>query len=58
MISCEAAMLVSRLAVLLSAFYHRFIIAHELSSFHCDAGFEYLSLNLFIMNTAPLIKLT
>ncbi|KDG83006.1 hypothetical protein AE24_05038 [Escherichia coli UCI 65] len=37
MISCEAAMLVSRLAVLLSAFYHRFIIAHELSSFHCDA---------------------
>lgn len=38
MISCEATMLASRLAVLLSAFYHRFNIAHEVSSFHCDAG--------------------
>lgn len=38
MISCEATMLASRLAVLLSAFYHRVNIAHEVSSFHCDAG--------------------
>lgn len=38
MISCEATMLARRLAVLLSAFYHRFVIAHEVSSFHCDAG--------------------
>ncbi len=38
MISREATMLSSRLAVLLSAFYHRLIIAHEASSFHCDAG--------------------
>ncbi len=38
MISCEATMLARRLAVLLSAFYHRAIIAHEASSFHCDAG--------------------
>ncbi len=37
MISREATMLSSRLAVLLSAFYHRLIIAHEASSFHCDA---------------------
>ncbi|VCV94264.1 hypothetical protein [Klebsiella pneumoniae] len=36
MISREATMLSSRLAVLLSAFYHRLIIAHEASSFHCD----------------------
>ncbi len=33
MISREATMLSSRLAVLLSAFYHRLIIAHEASSF-------------------------
>ncbi len=38
MISREATMLASRLAELLSAFYHRFIIAREVSSFHCDAG--------------------
>ena len=38
MISREATMLASWLAVLLSAFYHRFIVAHEASSFHCDAG--------------------
>lgn len=38
MISCEATMLARRLAVLLSAFYHRFIIAHEVSYFYCDAG--------------------
>lgn len=38
MISCEATMLARQLAVYLSAFYHRFIIAYGVSSFHCDAG--------------------